>query len=408
MIADKLKAQFMKLILFIICQYSLVQAVSFNEAIKLIESHDQVESMKFRAKMIKAQGESNSSWGDPNVKLTASNFPVDNLSDNQTPMTGIEFGISQTIPLTTKYGNIENSFNRLSDVEKFKSLSVERQLKSELWKIAITKNKILKEIIILKENASWLNNNIKTSKRLYSNGKSSQQALLDLEIRKSEVDADISNKQFDLKEVESNLIYLIGKEDQLDLKKVPWRILKKNTSESVDPSQSALESKLKSSEYLVRASKLNYVPDVTVGASYRKRSDIDGNGDFVSASLSFPLPFSDKRYASNTTAVNEKYSAHKQLNNYKIKKSSNLRKIELSIKKISSELGILNSKTIRYAENSRKVTSKSYSLGQGTYVGLLQSELKLQSLLLKRETMKERISLLRLERKLIRGEKLNE
>jgi outer membrane protein TolC len=398
----------MKLILFILCQYSLVQAVSFDEAIKLIESHDQVESIKYRAKMIKAQGEVNSSWGDPMLKIAASNFPVDSLTDDETPMTGIEFGISQTIPLTTKYGNIEHSYNKLSDVEKFNALSVERQLKSELWKIAITKKKIIEETKIFKENASWLKNNIKTSKRLYSNGKISQEALLDLEIRKSEVDAQISNKIFDLKEIESNLIFLIGREDTLDISKTPWHLLKKKTNENVDPTQQALESKLKSSEFLVRASKLNYVPDITIGASYRKRQDLDNNGDFVSASVSFPLPFSDKRYASNNSAVNDKYSAHKLLKNYKVKKSSTLRKIDFSISKIRAELEIINSKTIRYAENSRKVTSKAYALGEGTYVGLLQSELKLQNLMLRREEMKEKIALLRLENKLIRGEKLND
>ncbi len=397
----------MRLIFLIFLYCSVANAIGFKEAITAIESHDQVESIKYKAKMLKAQGELGSSWGDPNLKISASNFPVDSLANDDSPMTGVEIGISQTIPLTSKYGNIDQSYSRLSDAESYHSQTIERRLKAELWKIAIIKKKLLEEIKILKENASWLKNNIKTSKRLYSNGKISQQALLDLEIRKSEVDAQISNMKFDLKDVESNLIYLVGKDVELEMNSIPWSVLKKKSNEKSDPNLLALESKLKSKDHLVNASQLNYVPDITIGASYRKRADVDDLGDFVSASVSFPLPFSDKRYASNSSAVNERYSATKDLNNYKRQKTSTLRKIDLSISKIQLELNILNSKTIRFAENSRKVTSKSYSLGEGTYVALLQSELKLQNLLLRRENMREKISLLRLERKLLRGEKLN-
>ena len=44
------------------------------------------------------------------------------------------------------------------------------------------------------------------SKKLYANGKISQQALLEIKMRKSELEALLSNKEFEKKEVENREI----------------------------------------------------------------------------------------------------------------------------------------------------------------------------------------------------------
>ena len=69
------------------------------------------------------------SWGDPKFKITAKNFPIDTLKKNQTPMTGIEFGILQKIPLTTKYGQIEGAFNSLAKAYRHESQDKKEALK---------------------------------------------------------------------------------------------------------------------------------------------------------------------------------------------------------------------------------------------------------------------------------------
>ena len=54
-----------------------------------------------------------SSWGDPKFKIAVKNLPVNSFKTNETPMTGIEFGFSQKIPLTTKYSVIKESLHSL-------------------------------------------------------------------------------------------------------------------------------------------------------------------------------------------------------------------------------------------------------------------------------------------------------
>ena len=78
------------------------------------------------------------------------------------------------------------------------------------------------------------------------------------------------------------------------------------------------------------------------------------------------------------------------------------------VEKLSSELRILKEKTIRFARNSREITSKSYGLGSSTYVELLQSELKLQKILMQKVMLEATRDIKRATLKYIKGEPLGE
>ena len=119
----KVKSNFLVGLLFItgILHSSYAYSYSFNEAIEAIKSHDIVSSLEKKSKALIEEGESKGSWGDPMFRVAAKNFPKDSLKDNETPMTGIEFGVAQKVALTTKYGNIEDAFAALGQATKQES-----------------------------------------------------------------------------------------------------------------------------------------------------------------------------------------------------------------------------------------------------------------------------------------------
>ena len=78
------------------------------------------------------------------------------------------------------------------------------------------------------------------------------------------------------------------------------------------------------------------------------------------------------------------------------------------VKKLLNELNILEEKTIKFARNSREITSKSYGLGHSTYVELLQSELKLQKILMHKVMLEAKRDIKRATLKYVIGESLNE
>ncbi len=371
-------------------------AITFNEAIKTLQSHESIESVTFKSKALSEEAELKGSWGDPKFKIAAKNFPKSSLEKDQTPMTGIEFGISQKIALTTKYGNIEDAFKSLSIAYQFDANDKKEALTKGLWEILIIKRKVSEELSILNENKTWISKILKVSKRLYSTGKTSQQALLDIQIKK-----------YELAQIDDRLKYLIGN-TSVDADSVPWSSLKSESKKIKDNKELSLREKLKAKSLSLSASKLNYVPDLTVSFGYTKRSNIDGNGDFVGAAVSFPLPFSGEKYSKHGKAVQEKYMAVKNYENYKRLKRRDISVLKKEIKKLLGELNILKERTIKFAHNSREITSKSYGLGNSTYVELLQSELKLQKILMHKVMLEAKRDIKRATLKYVKGEPLNE
>lgn len=379
--------------------------MTFNEAINILEKHESIDSIKYKSKALGEQADLKGSWGDPMFKIAAKNFPKDSLERDQTPMTGIEFGLSQKISLTTKYGVMANAFDSLSKAYEYEADDKKQALTKGMWDILIFKRKITEELDILKENDAWISKILKVSKRLYSTGKTSQQALLDIQIRKSEIERELINKKYELESLDDRLHYLIGTSN-IETNSIPWTILNEVSKNVNDNRELSLKEKLKAKDFSLNTSKLNYIPDVTVSVGYTKRSDIDGNGDFLGASLSFPLPFSGEKYSKHAQAVNEKVEAVKRYENYKKEKKRDIAILQKDIKMLLSELDIINKKTIKFAMNSREITAKSYGLGNSSYVELLQSELKLQKILMHKVMLEATRDIKRATLKYVKGEPL--
>ncbi|MEH0862504.1 TolC family protein [Halobacteriovorax sp. DPLXC-1] len=385
-------------------------AFTFNEAVEELKNHNSLQAMKGSAKSLLEKSQKQASWGDPMFKIAAKNLPVDSLKFDQTPMSGLEFGIGQKIALSNKYGKAGESQSAQAKSINYSAMDLEQALTKSLWANLIEYKRINNELDILKENLSWISKMLKVSKKLYSNGRITQQALLDIQIRKSEVESEISNKNFEIKQNKSQLKYLVGnKALSFNYKSVPWKLLDNNKNESKDYRLSSLKENLKAKEYSLEQSKLAYIPDITVSVGYTIRSDeVDNNGDFIGAQITFPIPVSDDKSGAKGEAVANRYVAFKQLDDYKLKKSRDIEVIKDDIAKLNAELSIISKKSVNFAQNSRSITSKSYGLGNSTYVELLQSEIRLQKILLKKVALESKLSMRKVDLKYTLGESLYE
>lgn len=388
---------------------SHASALTFQDAIEIISKHESVQSLIEKRNMTLQIGENRSSWNDPLLKVSAKNFPIESFSYDQTPMTGIEFGVSQQIPLTAKYKKIREAYLQFSESVEYQAKDLQRQLTKNMWEILIENKNIKEEIGIIDENIHWITNIVQVSERLYANGTISQQALLDLKIRQSELEALLNNKKIEAKQQIDILEYLLGVETaSIQMESIPWHILEQVDENPLDTKERFYELERDAKKLSWDASKRDKIPDINVGLSYTLRSDIDQNGDFVSAMIGLPLSLYGKKSSAIKQALYDKNIAELNLLDYKKHKDSELRQQKHEMEKISFELSVLNERTIEFAKNSREITSKSYSLGKSTYIELLQSELKLQELLLQRSVLEANLRDTKVAYKFLRGEKLHE
>lgn len=384
-------------------------ALNFREAVQEIRGHKEIRALSFKVQALQEKAHKDSSWGDPMFRVAAKNYPVDTLKDDQTPMTGIEFGVSQKISLTNKSSNIKESINAMADSIEFDKQDHKRLLVKYLWNQAILKDQLLKDIKIIEDNLAWTNKMVSISKKHYSNGRISQQSLLDIQIRKSELESQLEVKRFEIKEIDTRISFLVEKpKSVLNIKSVPWKTLSDRSLNPNDPKEKSFKKMVAAKDLGVRAQKKNFVPDLNVSFGYTKRSNIDNKGDFVGAMISFPLPFSGVKYASHKEAVFEKEQAIRNLDNYLNKKQNMLDEIFYSQNKIEKELEILSQRTLVFARNSRDISAKSYKVGKTSYLELLNSELKLQNLEMKRNGLEAKLRMNKLERKYITGENLDD
>ncbi len=384
-----------------------IKAITFEEALLTLQKHESVESALFKHRASSEEAKLKGSWGDPNFKIAAKNFPVETLSFDQTPMTGVEFGISQKIPLTSKYAKVKSAFDALSEAYRYEAKDKKRNLTRAFWEILILKRKISQELSVLNDESIWVEQILKVSNRLYATGKLSQQAILEVQIRKAEIERDISNKRYELSQIDDRLVYLIG-DTQIEESSIPWMSLETDALETVDYRELGLQEKLNAKEYSLNASQLNQIPDITVSLGYTKRSDVDKHGDFVSAAITFPVPISDKRHSKYGMALQEKFQALRHYEDYKRSKSRDIALVSKEIQKFISEIEILERKIIKFAMNSRYITSKSYGIGNATYIELLQSELKLQNILIHKIALEAKRDTKRVLLKYIKGEPLDD
>jgi len=358
-------------------------AISFKEAVALLEKHELVELLQLSSELATQNARRESSWGDPQFKVAAKNYPQDDLRNDRSPMTGVEYSLSQKIPLSSKYGIMGDAQLALAQAYQHEAEDKKLALEKNLWEILIYQKKLKDELSILQENKSWIAKMLKVSKRLYSNGKTSQQALFDIGIRESEIDTQISNRSYELLQLDDQLKYLLGNR-RLDQKSIPWKLLGASILSPKDHRQIALSQQIKAKELSYKAATLNFIPDITLSLGKTQRANIDGQGDFVSAAISFPLPFSSVKYAQNSQAIFERKLVEKKYENYQNEKERDVAVFRRDIKKIVKELEILDKKMISFAKNSRSITATSYGLGEASYTELLQSELKLQQILMQR------------------------
>ncbi|MBD66223.1 MAG: hypothetical protein CME62_13515 [Halobacteriovoraceae bacterium] len=157
---------------------------SFDKAIDSLNEHELIKVDSLAVTAIENDATAAGSWGDPRLSVAAVNYPQDSLAHDESMMTGVQLGIMQTISLSGKYDKLNDSVLEKSLAAKSDQLQTRRNLLKKLWELAIVQEKLRSEKAILNENYKWLDTNLKVSKKLYTNGKIPQQAVLDIKLEK--------------------------------------------------------------------------------------------------------------------------------------------------------------------------------------------------------------------------------
>ncbi len=383
------------------------RAEDFASLLRDVEKHPNVEATKQSFIKRSTSAQAMSSLKDPNIKVSALNLPISTMSFDQTPMSSKQVAIMQSLPLTTRLIHLEDQAEYLQAAGKNQTQFQIAKNRALLWTVAAKIESLDEQLRIVRASLDWIKQVDKSTQRLYSTGKINQISLLEIKVRKSELESQNEDLKFQLSQAQSQVGFLTGRAIPVSPENVPWGVLDSRTNKnSIDQFEMALKKEVLAAQSNLRAQQLSYVPDLTFGAAYSFRENIDGQGDFVSGFVQFSLPLwgetNNKKNASKAEA-NEKAAT---LQKYKLIKQKQIQSLNKKILAREKELELIT-KSIEFALTEQKLATKRYSLGQMSIFELLEIELKYRSKKSKKEALTEDLRSTRIELLLLKGDPLH-
>ena len=366
---------------------------TFAEVVERLANHPAVVAFDSQASAQLAASQRLASWGDPMLKVASKN------------LVNIELGVSQTIPLTSKYRSLSEMGKALHQKANHNAEHNKRLLVKRLWQIVIAMRELTTSRVILEENRGWLIKALRISRQLYANAKLEQRAVLALQIRQSELDSQLSSNHRATQEQLAGLSYLVSEQVVSIVAEIPWSILTTDNT-SNDPQEQALVAQLQAKTASAEAQQAARIGDLTVSASYMH--NIENSQSMIMLGVAIPLPLSAKTSATYQEALHQRQQAELILADYRRNKASELLRHQQQLKRLTGELTILTKTTVPLATDAKRLAFISYKLAKASYHELLQSELKLQALLLRQTALRAKLAQVQLEYKFRNGERLND
>lgn len=329
------------------------------------------------------------SLNDPVLSIALSNYPVDELKADLSPMTGNEIRLAQMFPFPGKLdakGKIAAEKSRwFAAAYQDARLIVRRQVKDAWYRLLFQR----RAIELTNRNLKILDDFIKLTEIRYEVGKGLQQNVLKAHLQRSkQLDMLLSFQQKEAATL-AELNSLVGRSTDQPLE-VDTPLTAAEETYALDglrqlaeqnrpmfASFTALIEQFKAQRSLA---KLDYKPDVTLWAGYRFRDDglPDGGTDFVSAGLSFNLPV---RNARRSAAVAEADSslrlAYLKRNDFHNQVNLTLHRSLSKYEQSSRLVDLYKNGIIPQANQTFQATLSAYQVDKVDFLTLLDSVMSL-------------------------------
>lgn len=389
-----------------------ISAASFKSILGNLANHPKVKQIGYEKDSFLEQSIEAGSLPDPVLKIAIQNIPASSLQHDRTPMSGFEVTMSQSLPLNSRLTSLESAFLKMSEVAGYRRDFMVRKLKHEAWKHAISWKSSTEEIKLTAESKRWLKKQLKISNTLYANGKVSQRAILEIETKIADLEAtEVALKREEVR-VKEKLVYIIGIGSEDTISNVdPGSIRVDSLGTSKErinqPMIEALKSNWHAKAALAESAQLSKTPNLTVGFSYKKRSEIDDLGDFVGAFVALPLNFGQKASSNHRKALSDYQASKEALENLIWERTNTISSLERELVLLEREKHILKEKSLKFSTLNRRAVSKSYGIGAATYEELLSAEMSHLRTLIRISRVSQKIANHKIELRFAKGESLS-
>ncbi len=351
-----------------------------------------ISAARLRYEAFEARVPQVGTWPDPMAKATVSNVPTDSWSMDRTPMSGIEFMVTQNIPFPGKLGLKKNAARNLAkkaiqDYESSKDFVIS-ELKQNYYQLYL----LQKSIEITQKNKVLLQDFAKIASTRYSVGKGLQQDVLKAQVEVSKMTDKLISLEEMKKIVQAKINVLLDRNPQDPLgrpEELGFRELEYSEEELQDmalasnPALQGMDFLVKAARSSYRLAHREYWPDFSFSVSYRFRDEVRMDPvtgvNFFSASvgINIPLYFWSKQKKKvqekrlDWESAGEKYESMK--NNTKFSVS----RLFYSLVKFREETELYQTAILPQARQSLESAKSGYQVDKVDFVTLLSNQVTL-------------------------------
>jgi len=326
---------------------------------------------------------------DPVVSLSLSNYPIDELRADITPMTGNEVRLAQKFPFPGKLdakGKIAAQKSRwFASAYQDSRLKVRQKVKDAWYRLLFQK----KAIELTNINLKMLDDFIRLTESRYEVGKGLQQNVLKAHLQRSKQLDKLLALQQQQEAILAELNNLAGRETDQPLEisnqleaLVPTYTLSELTSQAQNnrPMFAAFDALIDQYKEQRKLADLGSRPDFTLWGGYRFRDNdlSDGGTDFVSAGISFNLPIYRSRInAAKAEADSSLRVAYQRRNDFNSKVKLSIHQSLSKLEQSSRLAELYQDGIIPQAKQTFQATLIAYQVDKIDFLNLLDSLMSL-------------------------------
>ncbi len=354
-----------------------------------LENNPDLEAARERWIMNSFQVPQAESLDDPMLTLGLNNYPVTSLEGNKTPMTGRVIQLSQKFPFPGKLaarGDIAEQ-RALWDkaVYEDQKLQLIQRVKEAFYRIYY----LDRAVGITGMNIELLDDFIRLAETRYEVGQGLQQDVLKAHVERSRMmDRQIKFQQQRIAAA-ARLNTLLNRPTGTEIPSLPEiEVVKvgfsmeelQEVSQEQRPLYNAYRSLVERFRAEEKLARLNYYPDINVGAGYtiRRENMVDDGEDFVGLQFSVNLPvYRQRREAAVAQAESGVRMALRQYDNFRNEVFFRIHDSYSELEKNYNLLRLFKSGIIPQASQSYESSVSAYQVGRVDFLTLVDALIKL-------------------------------
>lgn len=376
-----------------VSQSSLAQELVLDSLIaEALVANPDLGAANLRYQAFEAKVPQAGSLPDPMFKTVFSNVPTDSWSMDRTPMSGIEFMLTQKIPFPGKLRLKKSTSRNLAQKFEKEYESARDFVISELKQNYYLLYLLQKSIEITQKNKLLLADFAKIASTRYSVGKGVQQDVLKAQVEVSKMIDKLISLEEMKKTVQAKINILLDRDPQDHLGKPEEPTFRRltyseeelhNLAVEINPALKGMDFLVKASESSYRLARREYWPDFTFSVSYRLRDEMEMDPvrgtDFFSASvgINLPLYFWSKQKRKVQEKALDLESAQFKYEGVKNNIKFGVSRLFYSLNKYKEEIELYQTAILPQARQSLESAKSGYQVDKVDFLTLLNNQITL-------------------------------